>query len=645
MDRHAKIRKLFGKSGLVRNVSHLAETLHALQDLTDEERDRLLCMSRQDLSRSIDEPWEQVRVDLELKWLTNGLVYHLPCISFSKAMQFSIDTALCFGDMLQRMYDTRPCTEASPYSLILYADEIVPGNVLNLDYPRKTLVMRSSIKEYGPAVLKSACVWLPLVMIRTNICKNLIGGGGSVWTALLKQLFLVEKISTDGLVLTIRGVSNRWFFQVTNFLLDGDAVRMMFGCKAVRAKMPCVGCLNVTSDLALVGDGLVSLQTCDMSAFEFASDDDLWAKADALEEASKGKKSALKRLEMALGLNYSPEAFLWCKALRPHVRPAMCLTFDQMHILLSQGLADIEYESILPKLISDGVSWDDIHNFCSAAWQTPKTFSRYAKTREAFSLSKRRHWQCNKRFSLSAGEHISLMPIFLHFLETIVAKTHPGRFTREIQSFRCLTTVVALVKEGKLNASGAEQLERACVARSLAHHRAYPNASLLVLKPHWLLHLPRQLRRDGFTLDCFVGERGNSSIKSCAATLENTSSFESSLCKRMLVHTTAGLRALENASDHLVKPKYSVFVGGPASKAMVYGGVLLSAGDVAIVGDQFFIMVCFFLPRRHLPYVGVGVGSRGRNHTVFVPVLEDRRGPSHTSGGRASAFRRSMVLA
>ena len=136
--------------------------------------------------------------------------------------------------------------------------------------------MSGTIKELGPSILSIGAVWIPLVFIRTIVRKTIVGGGAAVWTALLKQFVLVEKIATEGIALNLDGGTVIVYLRIGNFVLDGDAVRMMFGPKGGRPKMPCVGCLNVVTDSALVRDdnGLVPSTCNDVSAFAMTTHED-----------------------------------------------------------------------------------------------------------------------------------------------------------------------------------------------------------------------------------------------------------------------------------------------------------------------------------------------------------------------------------
>ena len=63
---------------------------------------------------------------------------------------------------------------------------------------------------------------MPLVCVRTNMCKLFAGGVAAVWTALLRQLLLVEKISTSGIPVSFGpGEDAVLFFRVGIFCWTG----------------------------------------------------------------------------------------------------------------------------------------------------------------------------------------------------------------------------------------------------------------------------------------------------------------------------------------------------------------------------------------------------------------------------------------
>ena len=406
-----------------------------------------------------------------------------------------------YKDLMRQLWRTKPCSQANPYTLLLYADETVPGNVLNLQYPRKSFVASCAVKEWGPSFLSTGALWMPLVCVRSNVCNGIRGGVDAVWTALLRQLLLVENIATSGIPVSFGpGEDAMLFFRVNNFLLDGEAIREVFCSKGGRPKLPCVACLNVTSDDAIVGGGMVALTCADSSLFDLATDDDLWRKADRLEAARPADR---KKLSTSLGWNYVPEGFLWCRPLRRFISPSRCLTYDAMHVIYVNGIADDEFTSIMPRLLHAGVTWENMRDYFRSAWCHAKVFIGRNALRTAFGEGLERHFYSSGKCSFTASQHLCIIPIFLHFLETVATRMFPGVLEKEIGSFRALSALNLLVKSGKSSVGHAARLRDACEAWAHATARAYGVDARRTHKAHWLHHIPMQLARDGFCARLF----------------------------------------------------------------------------------------------------------------------------------------------
>ena len=229
--RAAKMRKLFGAAGLHDNSSALAKALEALRGLSDVELHDILNSTRWKLQRGVNQVLEAVRVDIELTLAAGGAT-KIGITSWSKALTYFMNESANYKNLMRQLWQTKPCSKTSPYTLLLYADETVPGNVLNLQFPRKSFVASCAVKELGPTLLTVGALWMPLVCVRTNTCKLIAGGVSAVWTALLRQLLLVENIATDGIPFSFGpGEDAMLFFRVGNFLLDGDAIRQVYCCK------------------------------------------------------------------------------------------------------------------------------------------------------------------------------------------------------------------------------------------------------------------------------------------------------------------------------------------------------------------------------------------------------------------------------
>ena len=99
------------------------------------------------------------------------------------------------------------------------------------------------------------------------------------------------------------------------------------------------------------------------------------------------------------------------------------------------------------------------------------------------------------------------------------------------------------VKDGKFGrdiGSTAAGLNRMFADHTRAFTAAYPTSGIIP-KGHWGFHLASQLLRDGYSIDCYVGERQNCILKQCAESVKNTQAFETSVLTRILGDRLAAL--------------------------------------------------------------------------------------------------------
>ena len=76
---------------------------------------------------------------------------------------------MCIRDRLQKRLQLKHPTEDDPWSLILYTDEVTPGNALATQTSRKVYAIYYSFKEMGAAALACEDVWFCLATIRSTL--------------------------------------------------------------------------------------------------------------------------------------------------------------------------------------------------------------------------------------------------------------------------------------------------------------------------------------------------------------------------------------------------------------------------------------------------------------------------------------------
>ena len=220
-ERATKLRRLYARSGIPH--AKLVPLMDALR-LEDDVHDAI-CINRHKLNDSLNALWKEV-LQQETLPLKAGTAFVWDCISFAKLLQHAVRVSPNFRDVLRGMWEANPSTSDTPYHLVCYGDEVVPGNVLRLDNKRKVFCFYVCIREIGDALIKDEHMWFPVAVLRTTIAKEVTGGFSKAMRVLLRRWFLQDKISERGVCLDL-GLPGTTFatfyFVLGNLVLDGDA--------------------------------------------------------------------------------------------------------------------------------------------------------------------------------------------------------------------------------------------------------------------------------------------------------------------------------------------------------------------------------------------------------------------------------------
>jgi len=551
-------------------------------------------ITTQALKRALDELWHQVGYIEQLPSTKAGSdPFQWQCAALPKLLQLFCKESPGFQRALRHIFEASGSPPSSPLSLIFYGDEVVPGNVLRLDNKRKIFAVYVSVLQFGPALLKHDVMWMPVALIRSRACKNVAGGISACVKALFRRWFLVDKIHSDGVLLDLNIPGSRFatvYFKLGSLVADGDALRAIWSSKGASGKLPCIVCKNVVND-DVRSDYFVPLSCANPSLFDYASNADVWGKADVLHaRRGAGTKRAFLDLQMLHGLTYNPNGLLWDDTLRPHVRPAEIVTYDAMHVLVANGIVQVETAELLRSLKASGVNGvQALRSFVEADWHFCKALGKTSILRGVFAPAREEAWNSGGDFKAGASEMLLSFPIILHFLFTVIAPM--GLLAPQIASYEALGRVLTLVRLGKEGEAVHNHLAEAIAAHARLFAVAYPRVDFKP-KHHYAHHVPDQLRRHGIILDAFVGERKHSSIKQCATAIENTKSFECSVLMRVLSKQLDDLLRAVAFENCLVSPRtcdaLATLQGCDSayiSATVHYGGTLVSVGDAVFLDD------------------------------------------------------------
>ena len=471
MERKSKLRRLAASGVPHKKLVDIVSIIRG----TDGDAEAMV--SRSALRRVLDTLWNSVRSSERL--VTDNGEFFWEYVSFTKLLKVLVAECPGFRGALRETFLAKPCSQSEPYHVVVYGDEIVPGNVLRLDNRRKVFAVYAYIHEMGPRYAKHESLWLPLIAIRASALKEISTGIGTCFRAMFREWFIKDRIHEQGLLLDLDLPDTRYanlYFKLGSMLADADAWRATWASKGSSGTVPCVLCRNVLKT-RVSSSYLVHLSCSDSSRFDFASNEDLWEKSDTLARtASEGTKKELEELQMLYGINYSPEGILADKELRPFVKPADTITYDAMHCLVSNGICQNETALLLAALKTDGISWDMLRKFVAADWRFNRALGNATVLRGCFAKAREQAFSKGGDFKAGASEMLVVVPVMLHFSFTIVQPR--GTFAKEIASYAALGNILKLFRRGKEGKAVHGELRRAIRKHADLFTAAYPEDTM-----------------------------------------------------------------------------------------------------------------------------------------------------------------------
>jgi hypothetical protein len=484
----------------------------------------LPAMSRTAIGRLSAAEFNEVGITLSLP-LQSGRSFAWEVVDLGKLCAYFMRECNSFRDLMQKA-----TLQHNTLELILYLDEVTPGNVLRPDNKRKIWAIYGSFHQFGGTALQAESAWLTLACLRSDIAKQVTGGVSSAMRVLLKSIF--DEGSQD--------VSRRGLFLNTNpprlvlvtlrsIIADAPAIKQCFNFKGATGIKPCPTCLNVMKrgfPGCLGSDVLVDITCTDMSKVVLATDDDLWKSFDSMTDITT--RAALDRVEKATGINFSKHSVLADVELRRHVRPVTSIRWDWVHILMVGGgvLSHELFTFMSSCKFEFGFDYNVFHEFVTADWcfaanrSTDKSRLRYI-----FTEARARASNEAEGFKAMASEHLLVYGLVRHFARTIVEPS--GRLAEAVAILSAVCDVVDAIQQRK-QGKGTPTKIRVAVAEYHRLAKESRGVDSWRWKHHAMLHIADQAERDGLLVDTFVHERKHQIMKHAATVTTNLTVFERS---------------------------------------------------------------------------------------------------------------------
>ena len=428
----------------------------------------------------------------------------LPQWSFVHPMAFlyhmtSISAA--FADVMRSV-------AVGPLRLIVYIDEISPGNPLRPEKSRTLQAIYWAFADWPQHVLQRTACWPVFGTIRSSLVKKLPGDVSGLMKRVLHVFFPANGSSlANGIYLccgSVRFVVKATFY---GFLADEKAHKELSLTKGASGMKPCITCHNVFNRVrpSALADGCVHISCTDSNLFQTNTNEAIFAFYDHVAASAPGDRA---KLETQLGVKYDPDGLLGDLHLRSFYKPVDHTLRDWLHTLVSGGVCNVECAAVINALQRHGIALGVLAEFLDAFVLA----KRHGKTDVAW-LSKKRLGKKGDTLQSFSGVMLSLVPIMAAFLDDVIPSEHP--LHDNAVCFRLLTSILLICSLGpELAMNYINVLKELIDAHAILFVKLYPNAQRP--KFHHLFHIVDGMQYLGKLLSCFVTERKHRTTKRCA---------------------------------------------------------------------------------------------------------------------------------
>ena len=257
-------------------------------------------------------------------WGTKTIPIASPFASLSAAVSES-DSFRCF---VKQQILRHPPSPEQPWSIILYSDEVTPGNPLTILNKRRFQSIYWSFKEFDTTALSHEDTWFVLLTEYSTCINAFPGGLSQVFAAAIHSFFMPDGLHMmdSGIGLDIDGRSFRIFAKLGVVLQDGGAHKAVWQARGDGASRFCVLCKNIFTHESNVvledGTRLLRSNQIRLDDLEASSDTELRNNARYLERMSTTlTHGQFTQLQQAMGLTYAPHGILLDRRLDRVLQP------------------------------------------------------------------------------------------------------------------------------------------------------------------------------------------------------------------------------------------------------------------------------------------------------------------------------------
>ena len=417
---------------------------------------------------------------------------------------------------------TCPATDTG-WTIVVYSDEVSPGNVLRHVNHRKIQALYWTLLELGPASMGTEQHWFLLGVMRSEIVKQLPGGMSRYFKEALNQFRQAPSVDHGWQLCFQRPSGTEHVFlkaRVGAFIADEAALKEVLDFKGASGTVLCPLCANVVQASSRLSEHDPSLQphtSLDMASWKRHSDESVRRCIVRLsEQCEEMPKTRFKRLEQAAGFNFNPNGILNDAEFLAFFRPISTLTFDFMHCYLVNGIWHLEFSMLLRKLKAHGIPPGELHDYAQQFSWPEHISSRGVSGKNMLA---KLAGDCDVKSS--ASEALSFYGVVRLFLFDKAWEGLLDACKNEVSTYVALAKVLDLFIQARTGSISPVTLHTAIKHHQQLSQTTY-GAEHWLPKYHYSMHIPEALQRYKTVLSCFVQERRHRHVKRYAQAQTNT---------------------------------------------------------------------------------------------------------------------------
>ena len=314
-----------------------------------------------------------------------------------------------------------PCTPETPWHIIMYSDEVTPGNVIAPKNARKFQTVLWSFQELGCHALAHEEAWFPCLITYSSRIKELSGGMSQAFRRIINLFFNADghNMSTGGIRLPS---GQRLWADLGLMLQDGDAHVQAWSVRGCRGSKVCLLCNNVfTTDSDICaedGTRLLASEVIQEKDMVKATDSELRNNMRFL--AGQTRSPDFTLLQQALGLTYHEHSLLMDASLDDVVRPTKQYVHDWMHTLVANGIYNICVCLTLEAAIENRQHnvYELLRGFIQH-WRWPSKLHT-TDLHDIFTATRKQSHRKANHIKAQASDMLTLAPVIAYFVQSIL---------------------------------------------------------------------------------------------------------------------------------------------------------------------------------------------------------------------------------